>query len=360
MSEQQSLQSARDENSTLKAVVNTDTQALNSARDKALALEKVVNTVVIGQEKVIRLILIALHARGHVLLEGGVGVGKTTLLRAFSKALGGSFGRIEGSVDLMPNDLLYSAWVDNEGKPVIDPGPLITHGEDTAVFFFNEINRARPQVQSLLLRAMAERSAEAFGREYTFPHMVVFADRNGVEKEETFELSAAARDRFLFEINVANPEQIEHRKALIFDSKFHDVDALLSDLSEPLLDYSELNNLDRDVQEAVFVSDEIENYIIRIWDATWKPHEFGIEIPDVFMEDLVVAGASVRGMSAMVRAAKVSAWLEGRDHVLPDDVHTILFATLSHRVFLSPIYEGRREQIMPLFIAALRDHISAP
>ena len=337
-----------------------DMQHLQSAREKALALEKVVNSVVIGQQKAIRLILIALHARGHVLLEGGVGVGKTTLLRAFSKALGGAFGRIEGSVDLMPSDLLYSAWVDGEGKPVIDPGPLIAHGDDTAVFFFNEINRARPQVQSLLLRAMAERSAEAFGKEYRFPHMVVFADRNAVEKEETFELSAAARDRFLFEIGISNPEVLEDRKSLIFDSKFHDVDELLSGLSEPLLDYTELNALDKEIQHAVFVSPEIEDYIIRIWDATWKPHEFGIDIPDVFMEELVVAGASVRGMSAMVRAAKVAAWLEGRDHVLPDDVHTVLFATLTHRVFLSPIYEGRREQIMPQFIAALRDNISAP
>ncbi len=337
-----------------------DMQHLQSAREKALALEKVVNTVVIGQQKAIRLILIALHARGHVLLEGGVGVGKTTLLRAFSKALGGAFGRIEGSVDLMPSDLLYSAWVDGEGKPVIDPGPLIAHGDDTAVFFFNEINRARPQVQSLLLRAMAERSAEAFGKEHRFPHMVVFADRNAVEKEETFELSAAARDRFLFEIGISNPEVLEDRKSLIFDSRFHDVDELLSGLKEPLLDYTELNALDKEIQHAVFVSPEIEDYIIRIWDATWKPHEFGIDIPDVFMEELVVAGASVRGMSAMVRAAKVAAWLEGRDHVLPDDVHTVLFATLTHRVFLSPIYEGRREQIMPQFIAALRDNISAP
>lgn len=337
-----------------------DMQHLQSARDKALELEKVINTVVIGQPKAIRLILIALHARGHVLLEGGVGVGKTTLLRAFSKALGGAFGRIEGSVDLMPSDLLYSAWVNAEGKPVIDPGPLIAHGDDTAVFFFNEINRARPQVQSLLLRAMAERSAEAFGREYRFPHMVVFADRNGIEKEETFELSAAARDRFLFEINISNPEALADRKALIFDAKFHDVDELLSSLAKPLLDYTELNALDKEIQSAVFVSAEIEDYIIRIWDATWKPQAFGIDIPGIFMDELVIAGASVRGMSAMVRAAKVSAWLEGRDHVLPDDVHTVLFATLTHRVFLSPIYESRREQIMPQFIAALCDNISAP
>lgn len=337
-----------------------DTQQLDTAREHALALEKTVNQVVIGQESAIRLILIALHARGHLLLEGGVGVGKTTLLRAFAKALGGAFGRIEGSVDLMPNDLLYSAWVNAEGKPVIDPGPLISKGEETAVFFFNEINRARPQVQSLLLRAMAERSADAFGKEYRFPHMVVFADRNAVEKEETFELSAAARDRFLFEINISRPTDETTRRQLIFDPTFHDVDQLLSSISEPLMNYQDLNALDRAIQQAIFVSPEIENYVVRLWDASWDPKGAGIELEDIYVEDLVVAGASVRGMSAMVRAAKVCAWLDGRDHVLPDDIHTVLLPAMTHRVFLSPVYEGRREHIMPQFVQALRDHIATP
>jgi len=335
-------------------------QQLETAREHALALEKTVNQVVVGQQQAIRLILIALHARGHLLLEGGVGVGKTTLLRAFAKALGGAFGRIEGSVDLMPNDLLYSAWVNADGKPVIDPGPLISKGEETAVFFFNEINRARPQVQSLLLRAMAERSAEAFGKEYRFPHMVVFADRNAVEKEETFELSAAARDRFLFEINISRPTDDTIRRQLIFDPAFHDVDQLLSSITEPLMNYRDLNALDRDIQQAIFVSPEIENYVVRLWDASWDPHKAGIQIEDIYVEDLVLAGASVRGMSAMVRAAKVCAWLEGRDHVLPDDIHTVLLPALTHRVFLSPVYEGRREQIMPQFVQALRDKIATP
>jgi MoxR-like ATPase len=86
----------------------------------------------------------------------------------------------------------------------------------------------------------------------------------------------------------------------------------------------------------------------------------GIELDDIYVEDLVIAGASVRGMSAMVRAAKVCAWLEGRDHVLPDDIHTVLLPSMTHRVFLSPVYEGRREQIMPQFVSALRDHIATP
>src|SRR5690606_16397774 len=122
------------------------------------------------------------------LLEGNVGYGKTMVLRAFARALGGEFERVEGTIDLMPGDLVYHTYVDAGGKPRIEPGPLLRHGERLTTFFFNEINRARPQVQSLLLRAMAERSVAAFGREFRFPHMIVFADRNRVEREETFEL----------------------------------------------------------------------------------------------------------------------------------------------------------------------------
>ncbi len=338
----------------------SDKNLLDTAREQALKMEALVNAVVVGQEEAVRLILIALHARGHVLLEGGVGVGKTTLLRAFSKALGGGFGRVEGSVDMMPNDLLYRTWIDGKGKPVIDPGPLVAESEEMAVFFFNEINRARPQVQALLLRVMAERTADAFGKEYLFPHMVVFADRNRVEKEETFELSAAARDRFLFEISIERPSNPSHRRDLIFNTMFHDVENLLSGLRDPALDYTDLNELDRLIQNTIKVSPEIKNYVVSLWNATWDPQAVGIALDDVYMEDLVVAGASVRGMSAMVRAAKVTAWLAGRDHVLPDDIYTILLPTLSHRVFLSPVYEGRRETIMPVFTQALRNNIPTP
>ncbi len=338
----------------------SDQKRLDTAREQALKMEASVNEVVVGQEAAVRLILIALHARGHVLLEGGVGVGKTTLLRAFSKALGGGFGRVEGSVDMMPNDLLYRTWIDAKGMPVIDPGPLVANSEEMAVFFFNEINRARPQVQALLLRVMAERTADAFGKEYLFPHMVVFADRNRVEKEETFELSAAARDRFLFEIGIERPSDPGQRLDLIFDTAFHNVDSLLDRLKEPALEFTDLNDLDRLIQNIIKVSAEIKTYVGNLWNATWDPQAAGIDLEDVYMEDLVVAGASVRGMSSMVRAAKVTAWLEGRDHVLPDDIHTILLPTLSHRVFLSPVYEGRRETIMPMFAQALRNNIPTP
>ena len=176
----------------------------------------------IGQAETIRLINVALFARGHVLLEGDVGVGKTTVLRAFSRAIGGDFERVEGTVDLMPGDLVDHTYVDAEGRPRIDPGPLLRHGERLVTFFFNEINRARPQVQSLLLRAMAERTVSAFDREYSFPHMTVFADRNKVEREETFELASAARDRFMFELNMPKPSDRGIRQSLVFDTAYHD------------------------------------------------------------------------------------------------------------------------------------------
>src|SRR6201990_703256 len=188
---------------------------LQDWRARALRVEEEVTKAVVGQQATVRLINVAVFARGHVLLAGGVGVGKTTILRAFARAIGGDFERVEGTVDLMPGDRVYHTYVDADGKPRIEPGPLLRHGERLVTFFFNEINRARPQVQSLLLRAMAERTVSAFNQEFRFPHMIVFADRNRVEKEETFELASAARDRFMFELRMPTPADEGVRRALV-------------------------------------------------------------------------------------------------------------------------------------------------
>jgi MoxR-like ATPase len=139
-------------------------ESLDAWRTRALELEHAIAGIVIGQERAIRLLTIAVFARGDVLLEGNVGVGKTVLLRGFARAIGGAYERIEGTVDLMPADLVYYTYVDEQGSPRVAPGPLLKHGEALSIFFFNEVNRARPQLHSLLLRVMAERSVTAFNR----------------------------------------------------------------------------------------------------------------------------------------------------------------------------------------------------
>ena len=226
----------------METTVRAGDGAISHWRERALAFEREVAKAVVGQERAIRLLTIAVFARGHVLLEGDVGVGKTTLLRAAARALGGAYERIEGTIDLMPNDLIYHTYIAEDGRPRVEPGPALAHGEDLSVFFFNEINRARPQVHSLLLRLMAERSLTAFNREWRFPHLQVFADRNRIEREETFELPAAARDRFFMEISIDTPAASDVRRALIFDPRYHDADALILALNEAVLDHGGLTS----------------------------------------------------------------------------------------------------------------------
>lgn len=335
-------------------------EQLQDWRSQALRVEEEVRKAIIGQRDTIRLINVALFARGHVLLEGDVGVGKTTILRAFSRAIGGAFERVEGTVDLMPGDLIYHTYVDAEGKPRIEPGPLLRHGEALSTFFFNEINRARPQVQSLLLRAMAERSVSAFNREYRFPHMIVFADRNRVEKEETFELASAARDRFMFELRMPTPTDDEIRRALVFDPEFHDVDALLERVTPAVAPWRELNDIAAEIQRSIQASAALERYVLDLWDATRAPRRFDVRIDGVEMDKLVLAGASPRGVMLLARAARVVAWLAGRTHMTPADVQSVAPWTLGHRVFFTPIYELRRSQIADELIAQILRNVPTP
>jgi MoxR-like ATPase len=333
---------------------------LGSWRTRALAFEAEVAKAVVGQSRVIRLLTTAVFARGHVLLEGDVGVGKTTLLRAAARAIGGNYERVEGTIDLMPGDIVYHTYLAEDGRPRVEPGPVLKAGEDLAIFFFNEINRARPQVHSLLLRIMAERSLTAFNREYQFPHLLVFADRNRVEREETFELPAAARDRFLMEVGIEAPSDFESRRALVFDPRFHDTDSLIASVSPSVLAHDELNDVARAIQSNVRTSDALERYVINLWQAARYPAQAGIEIEGLDTSRLVTAGASPRGMSYLMRAVRVTAWLEGRDMAVPEDVRSVFFETMAHRIFFEPVYELRRDAIARQLVNAIFETVPVP
>lgn len=337
----------------------TDSQ-LVAWREQALQLEAEINNVVIGQQWAIRLITTAIFSRGHVLLEGDVGVGKTTLLRAFTRGIGGGYERIEGTIDLLPNDLIYHTYLDDDGRPHVDAGPLLRCGESLAVFFFNEINRARPQVHSLMLRVMAERTLSAFNKEYHFPHMLVFADRNQVEKEETFDIPSAARDRFMMEIPIAVPQDENIMESLIFDTRYHNPDKLVQMVQPDVLHFDRLNDIAVALQDHVQSSPRLRKYALELWLATRSPAKFGIRIDGVDINRLLLAGASPRGMSMMLRAARVNAWLNGREAVLPEDIHAVFFETVAHRLVFSPVYEIRRMEIARKLLNGIVNVIAVP
>jgi MoxR-like ATPase len=337
----------------------SDTQ-LADWRNHALTLESEVNKVVVGQENPVRLITTSIFARGHVLLEGDVGVGKTTLLRAFTRGIGGGYQRIEGTIDLMPNDLVYHTYLGEDGKPHVSAGPLLMSGENLSIFFFNEINRARPQVHSLLLRVMAERTLTAFNKEHYFPHMLVFADRNQVEKEETFDIPSAARDRFMMEIPIVVPSDAAIMESLVFDTRFHDVDALVSNVTEDVLQFDQLNSFAAKLQNSITASPTLRSYVLNLWRATKAPTDFGVKVSGVDMNRLVLSGASPRGMGMVLRAARVNAWLNERTAVLPEDIHAVFHSTVAHRLVFSPVYEMRRTEIAREMLSGIINSIATP
>jgi MoxR-like ATPase len=329
-------------------------------RHRAQRFEKEVGKAVIGLDDAIHKITLALFARGHILLEGQAGTGKTTLLRAVAHCLGGQYARIEGSVDLLPQDLLYHAQIDGNGKPRIEPGPLLQHGEDLSVFFFNEINRARPQIHAVLLRIMAERQTRAFNREWLFPYLQVFADRNALERDETFEIPIAARDRFLMEIAIETSHVREIQAELIFNTRYHNTDSLICQLATGILCYTELPAIAESIQNHMHASDHIQQYALELWQATHHPEKFGIILSDTGLEKPLSTGLSARGMSQLLKAARVHAWLQERNYLTPGDIRHVFHDAAIHRMDLHPALELQKAQLLPRIIKKIVNTIVSP
>ncbi len=207
---------------------------------------------------------------------------------------------------------------------------------------------------------MAERTLSAFNKEHHFPHMIVFADRNQVEKEETFEIPSAARDRFMMEIPIVVPNDDDIMQSLVFDTKFHNADALVDTIPADILQFDQLNAFSSVLQASVEASDTLKKYALNLWKATKAPLDYGVKVSGVDMNRLVLAGASPRGMSMMLRAARVNAWLNNRTAVLPEDIHAVFHATVAHRLVFSPVYEMRRTEIARDMLSGIVNAVAAP
>ena len=268
--------------------------------------------IIVGKSDRIRLIVMSILANGHILLDDLPGVGKTTLVKTISIALGCQSGRIQFVPDLLPSDIIgMRIYNQKTGDFELRQGPVMTN-----LLLADEINRAIPRTQSALLEAMEERQISIDGEQFPLPApFLVLATQNPVESESTFRLPAAQMDRFLIRISMGYPTPKEERRMLRNLG-----DEIPFDQVRPVTNAQELVEAQRQIGQ-VHLSDAVADYIVALAAAT-RSH------PQLKM------GASPRATRGLYRAAKVWAAMEGRDFVTPDDVKTLAAPVLEHRLIL--------------------------
>ena len=272
-------------------------------------LRSAVGKAVVGAEEPLRLIVTALLADGHVLIEDVPGTGKTLLARAVARALALDSKRVQGTPDLLPVDVTGSSLYEG-GSLRFAPGPVFTN-----ILLVDEINRATPRTQSALLEAMQERQVSIEGTTRPLPDpFIVLATQNPIEFEGTFALPQAQLDRFLLRVRIGYPDEPSERTI----ARRYQVAAEPLEAIEPILDGPRLIAL-RDGVRRIRVADEVEAYGVAVVRAT-RGHS-----------DLQL-GASPRASVALYRAAQAAAFLAGRDFVLPDDIKAMAAPVLSHRL----------------------------
>ena len=271
-----------------------------------------VERVIVGKHEEVRLALVALLCRGHLLIEDVPGTGKTVLAKAIARSLGCTFRRIQFTPDLLPSDVTgLSIYNQKRQEFEFRPGPIMAQ-----VVLADEINRATPKTQSALLECMEERQATIDGVTYRMPDpFLVIATQNPIEYEGTFALPEAQLDRFFLRIRLGYPQPLEEIVILDEQKRVHPLEAL-----DEVCSLEELRELQLGVRE-VYVDSTVSDYIVRLVNAT-RTH------PDVYL------GASPRGSIALYRAGQALAGLLGRDYVIPDDVKALAEPALAHRVIV--------------------------
>jgi MoxR-like ATPase len=271
-----------------------------------------VERVIVGKSQEVRLTLVALLCRGHLLIEDVPGTGKTMLAKAVARSLGCSFRRIQFTPDLLPSDVTgLSIYNQRTQEFEFRPGPIMAQ-----VVLADEINRATPKTQSSLLECMEEHQATIDGTTYAMPEpFLVIATQNPIEYEGTFALPEAQLDRFMMRIRLGYPSPADEQTILDEQKVTHPLESIAEVLS-----VDELRELQKAVRE-IYVDPAVAEYIVRLVNAT-RTH------PDVYL------GASPRGSLALYRTSQALAALVGRDYVIPDDVKALAESCLAHRLII--------------------------
>ena len=292
----------------------TDLTVLN---DAVLSIRNEIKKIIVGQDEMVKLIIAALLADGHVLIEGVPGVAKTLTAKLVAKSVNAGFSRIQFTPDLMPSDVL--------GTPVFNPREANFEFKKGPVFsnfvLVDEINRAPAKTQSALLEIMEERQATVDGKTYLMAQpFMVLATQNPVEQEGTYRLPEAQLDRFLFKIIVPYPTEAEELAILTQFNRMGNTRAL--DMITPALDAQQVAALRQQIK-AQLIEEKLLQFIAKLIHQT-RSHKS------------IYLGASPRASLAIMNASKAIAAMQGRDFVTPEDILAVVPAVLRHRIILSP------------------------
>jgi MoxR-like ATPase len=289
-------------------------------------LQQELGSVVVGMQPIVRALAIAIVARGHVLLQGAPGLGKTLLSKAFAASLGGTFKRVQGTSDLMPADITGVHVFDAERKDfTFRHGPVFAD-----VLLVDEVNRAGPKTQSALLEAMEERQVTVDRHNYALPpNFLVVATQNPREFEGTYPLPESQLDRFMLRVDLGYPQRDDELAIL---ARYGNVDAHASGASQQPIGAEAVDAARAEV-ESIHVAPELSGYVVDIAAAS-RSHAH------------VNLGLSTRGVLALLRAARISAGMRGGDFVTPDDVKQVAPLVIPHRLMLASdaVLEGVTEQ----------------